>query len=147
VPTVALVGLASALGMPSCARPAAPGDSHGVVRQPHGIWREFCDPGSRWVTDDAFRQQVEAGAAIHLSFDRLEPVHVALGGPGTVGKAQPGRDRSQVQTDPGSESVQFRLVVGFDTLQPAGQFLVPGTTVPVCDLIMVYAGAARSRAW
>ena len=31
--------------------------------------------------------------------------------------------------------------VGETSLRP------PGTTVPVCDLIMVHAGEARSRAW
>jgi hypothetical protein len=31
--------------------------------------------------DDAFAQEVEAGAAVHLSFDRFDPVDVAFGGP------------------------------------------------------------------
>jgi len=29
--------------------------------------------GSRWVMDDAFAEQVEAGAAVYLSFDGFEP--------------------------------------------------------------------------
>jgi hypothetical protein len=45
--------------------------------------------GSRWVMDDAFAQQAEAGAAIHLSFDRFEPVDVAFGSAGTVGQGKP----------------------------------------------------------
>jgi hypothetical protein len=62
--------------------------------------------------DDAFAQQVEAGAAVHLPFDRFDPVDVAFGGTGAVGQAQPGGDRGQVVADPGGEGVQFGLVVG-----------------------------------
>jgi hypothetical protein len=32
------------------------------------------------VIDDALAEEVEAGAAVHLSLDRFEPVDVALGG-------------------------------------------------------------------
>jgi hypothetical protein len=60
--------------------------------------------------DDAFAQLVEAGVAVHLSFDGFEPVDVAFGGAGTVGQAQPGGDGGQVLADPGGEGVQFGLV-------------------------------------
>jgi hypothetical protein len=76
--------------------------------------------------DDAFAKQVEAGAAIHLPLDRLDPVDVALGGAGAVAQGdEPGGDRGQVLADPGGEGVRFGLVVGFDALKPAGQLLFP----------------------
>lgn len=66
--------------------------------------------------DDAFAQEIEAGAAVHLPLDCLEPVDVTFGGAGAVGQAKPGGDRGEVLADPGSEGMQFRLVVGLDPL-------------------------------
>src|SRR6266487_6327405 len=92
----------------------------------HPVLARILWSGSRWVMDDAFAQQVEAGAAVHLSFDRFEPVDVAFGGAGAVGQGEPGGDGGHVLADPGGEGVQFGLVVGFDALEPAGQLLVSG---------------------
>jgi hypothetical protein len=66
--------------------------------------------------DDAFAQEVEAGAAVHLPLDCLEPVDVAFGGPGVVGQGGPGRYCSEVLADPGGKGVQSGLVVGLDPL-------------------------------
>ena len=93
-----------------------------------GFWREFCDRGYGGVVDDAFAQQIEAGTAVHLSFDRFEPVDVAFDGPGAMGQAQPGGDRGQVVADPGGEDIQFGLVFGVDALKPGGQVLAKPVT-------------------
>jgi hypothetical protein len=76
--------------------------------------------------DHAFAKQVEAGAAVHLSLDRFEPVDVAFGGAGAIRQGEPGGDGVQVVADAGGEGMQFGLVVGFDAHQPAGQVLLPG---------------------
>ena len=80
----------------------------------------------RGLMDDAFAQEVEAGAAVHLSFDRFDAVDVAFGGSGAVGQSQAGGDGVDVLADPGGEGVQFGLAgVGFDALKPAGSYVAP----------------------
>ena len=76
--------------------------------------------------DHSFAQQVEAGAAVHLSFDCFDPVDVAFGGAGTVGQGERGGDGGEVLADAGGEGVQFGLVVGFDVFEPGGQVVLPG---------------------
>jgi hypothetical protein len=76
--------------------------------------------------DDAFAEEVEAGAAVHLPFDCLDPVDVAFGGAGAVGQGQSGGDRGQVEADSFGEGVQFGLVVSLGALEPSGQLLFSG---------------------
>src|ERR1039457_7347894 len=76
------------------------------------------------VKDDAFAQQVEAGAAVHLAFDHLDPGDVAFHGAGAVGQGEPGGDGVLVAADAVGEGVQFGLVVGLGGGEPAFQFLL-----------------------
>jgi hypothetical protein len=70
------------------------------------------------VEDDAFAEQVEAGPAVHLPFDHLDPGDVAFDGGGAVGQGQPGSDGVLVAADAVGEGVQLGLVVGFDVGKP-----------------------------
>jgi hypothetical protein len=61
------------------------------------------------VKDDALAEQVEAGAAVHLPFDHLDPVDVALDDAGAVGQGEPVGDGLQVVADAGGEGAQAAL--------------------------------------
>src|ERR1019366_3206254 len=76
------------------------------------------------VKDDAFAQQVEACAAVHLAFDHLDPGDVAFHGAGAVGQGEPGGDGVLVAADAVGEGVQFGLVAGLGGGEPAFQFLL-----------------------
>jgi hypothetical protein len=54
--------------------------------------------------DDSFAQEVGAGAAAHLSFDRFDPVDVAFGGAGAAGQGESVGDGGEVLADPGGEA-------------------------------------------
>jgi len=55
------------------------------------------------VQDDAFAEEGEAGAAVHLALDHLDLVDVSLHGTGVVGQGQPGGDGVLVAADAGGE--------------------------------------------
>src|SRR5438093_1198688 len=95
--------------------------------------------------DDAFAQEVEAGAAVHLSLDRLEPVDVALGGAGAVGQGEPSSDGSQVVADPGGKGLQFGPVVGFHALSQLASSCSPVRRVII--LAKLVACSARRSSW
>jgi hypothetical protein len=61
--------------------------------------------------DDAFAQEVEAGAAVHLSVECLDPVDIALGGAGAVGQGEPGGDAAFMLLET-KNIVQFALLFG-----------------------------------
>jgi len=56
--------------------------------------------------EDAFAEQVEVRAAVHLSFEHLDPVDVAFDGAGAVGQGQAVRDGGVVSFESGGEGVQ-----------------------------------------
>jgi hypothetical protein len=62
------------------------------------------------VEDDAFAQQAEAGAAVHLAFKNLDLGDGAIDGSGALGQGEPGGDGLLVA----GEGAQFGLVVGLD---------------------------------
>lgn len=70
------------------------------------------------MEDDAFAEQGEAGAAVHLALDHLDLGDVAFEGGGAVGQCQPGGDGLLVEADAPGEGVQVGLVIGFDGGEP-----------------------------
>src|SRR5215472_2127925 len=66
-----------------------------------------------WGQDDSLAEKVEAGAAIHLAFDHLDPVDVALDRAGAVGQGQAVAHGGVVLLEPGGEGVQVGLVIGW----------------------------------
>ena len=48
------------------------------------------------VQQDSFAEQVEAGSAIHLSFEHLDPVDAAFDGSGAEGQVQSGGHRVEI---------------------------------------------------
>src|SRR6185437_11808653 len=80
----------------------------------------------RRVQDDAFAEQVEAGAAVHLAFDHLDLVDRSLDLAGVPGQGQAVGDGLLVGTDAGREGAQAGLVVGFDGGEPGLQVAAAG---------------------
>jgi hypothetical protein len=76
------------------------------------------------VQDDAFAEQAEAGAAVHLPFDHLDLVDGALDLAGTPGEGEPVDDGLLVVADAGGEGAQVGLaVIGFYGGEPCFQVL------------------------
>src|SRR5690349_19551248 len=80
----------------------------------------------RWVQDDAFAEQVEAGAAVHLAFDHLDLVDGALDLAGVPGQGEAVDDGLLVVADAGGEGAQAGVVVGFDGGEPGFQVAAAG---------------------
>jgi hypothetical protein len=78
------------------------------------------------VKGDAFAEQGEAGAAVHLALDRLDLVDVAFDLAGAVGQGEAVGDGLVVGSDAGGEGVQVGLVVGLDRGEPVFQLLLAG---------------------
>ena len=66
------------------------------------------------------------GLDLTILIPQNEPVDVAFGRSGAVGQGEPGGDGREVLADPGGEGVQFGLVVGFDSFEPAGEVSFAG---------------------
>ena len=75
------------------------------------------------MKDDALAEQGEAGSAVHLAFDHLDPVDVAFDFAGAVGQGEAVGDGLLVGADPGGEGAQAGLVVGFDRGEPVVELL------------------------
>ena len=75
------------------------------------------------VEDDAFAEQGESGAAVHLAFEHLDPVDVAFDLAGAIGQGQAVEDGLVVAVEPGDEGAQVRLVVGAGPGDPGVQLL------------------------
>src|SRR6185312_877344 len=80
----------------------------------------------RRVQDDAFAEQVEAGAAVHLAFDHLDLVDGAFDPAGVPGQGEAVGDGLLVVADAGSEGAQAGLFVGFDGGEPGFQVAAAG---------------------
>jgi hypothetical protein len=70
-----------------------------------GLWRKFGDAlGFSGVEeDDAFAEQVEVGAAEHLSFDHLYAVHRPFDRSRAVGQGESIGDGVEIAAQPGDE--------------------------------------------
>jgi len=79
------------------------------------------------VQDDAFAEQNEAGAAVHLALDHLDLVDGALDLAGAVGQAGAVGDGLLVVADASGERAQVGLaVIGFYHGEPGLQVLAAG---------------------
>jgi hypothetical protein len=78
----------------------------------------------------ALRSRLQGEASNHLMLRWLKTVvvsdDVAFGGAGAVGLGESAGDGGEVLADAGGEGVQFGLVVGFGTFEPADEFLFAG---------------------
>src|SRR5581483_1722395 len=71
--------------------------------------------------EDAFSEQIQAGAAEHLAFEHLEPVDVAFNGPGAIGQGEAVPDGVEVAAQVAGESSQRREGVVLDGGDPGIQ--------------------------
>jgi hypothetical protein len=85
----------------------------------------------------AFSEQVQAGAAEHLAFEHLDPVDVALDGPGTIGQGEASAHRVEVAAQVAGEGGQRREGVVFDAVIEASR------RSPWWPVII----AAKARTW
>src|SRR5205085_10954191 len=72
----------------------------------------------RRVQDDAFAEQVEAGAAVHLALEHLDLIDGALDPAGVPVQGEAVDDGLLVVADAGGQGAQPGLVVGFDGGEP-----------------------------
>jgi hypothetical protein len=108
-----------------------------------GFWCKFRDVVALFCEENAFPQEVEFRAAVHLSFDRFEAIDVSFDATGIVGHGQPVDDGGVIVSQAGGERVQGREVVGVDLGDPVVEVFAVQAGEDLGELGDVVASACR----